>query len=219
MKVTLVLAAFLSIAAANASASGPGDPFAAVRGIPIGGMEAESIEGGDMFMRLNKERNKLEVHTEFPSKTASGLPTRVSFSYSMDAHNRVVNTKGADFMPAGGAIPENLRDKGSLASRPEGFPAGVWNVTAVKERKDKFGPYMISTDAVGVVEVFDAKGNSLGRYKDAGYAIHSNTNDFKTSQSWGCVILREEDNRRLAEALSRDVERCGRNRQKVMIER
>jgi hypothetical protein len=213
----LVLAAVLLAAAANASAIGLGDPFAEVAGALMGPEEAAAVEGGDVHMTLNAERTKLEVKVTAQKDSRTGHKKAGSERrFEIEAHNRVVDTKKADFMPAG-KTPAELDGKGKLGSRPEQFPSGTWNVTAVKERKDKFGPNIMKTNAVGNVEVFDGKGNSLGRYKDAGYAIHSNTSDFSTSKSWGCIIVKEADNRRLAAALNRDIACWGSGRQTLRV--
>jgi hypothetical protein len=209
MKSILILAATLFVVAANASASSSGDPFAGVQGIPLGEEEAAALEGGDVAMTLNRERSKLKVQVDFESESPTGR-SKVSYSYEVDAHNRVVDTKEAGYMPVGGETPVALKDKGKLTSRPGTFPAGTWEITAVKKRTDKFGPNMMSTDAVGTVEVFDRKGKSLGFYKDGGYAIHSNTNDFSKSKSWGCIIVKEADNRKLADEIARDKARNGK---------
>jgi len=218
MKAMLILAAAIVVAAANASASALGDPFAGVGGVAIGAEEAASLAGGDVTMTLNKERTKLKVKVDYEEKSSAGK-SKVSYSYEVDAHNRVADTQKADFMPAGGATPEALKGKGKLTSRPESFPAGTWDVTSVKKRGDKFGPNMIGTDAVGSVEVFDAKGRRQGRYRDWGYAIHSNKDGFSRSKSWGCIIVREADNERLAGEINRDRARGGKQTLVVESER
>lgn len=220
MRHMLALAAVLVAVAANASASGPGDPFAGVAGSLMGPEEAAAFDGGDVRMTLNAERTKLKVEVtgsvDHPSighrKNGSQL------SFEIDVHNRVVDTKKADFMPAGKS-PASLEGQGKLSSRPEQFPEGTWKVTAVVARKDKYGPNMIKTNAVGNVEVFNEKGASLGRYKDTGYALHSNTNDFSVSKSWGCIIVKQADNRRLANLIDRDKKVCGGGRQTITVKR
>ena len=181
MRHMLVFAAILAIAAANASASGAVDPFDGVLGTAIGEEEAAALDGGDVHITLNAERTRLKVEVSVQKDKDRGHKIAGSErSYEIVAHNRVVDTKTADFMPAGDK-PAALKDQEKLTSKPEQFPAGTWKVTAVKERTDKFGPNIVNTNAVGKVEVFDKNGNSLGRYNDTGYAIHSNTNDFNSS--------------------------------------
>ena len=212
MRIILVMAAVLAAAAATASASAslPEDPFAGLEGIVLAADEAAAIEGGDIGLELNETRDKIKVTVRYASTTPQGRPTTVQYSYSIDAHNNVADTKEADFMPAGGKTPDRLKGETGLKSKPEPFPEGTWKITAVKERKDKFGPNLMSTDAIGKVEVFDKKGKGKGKYEDEGYAIHSNTNDFDKSKSWGCIIVKQNDNENLARQIRTDMERKGR---------
>ena len=214
MRSMLVCAAALMAAAVNASASGLGDPFAGLSGLPLGAEEAAQIAGGDVKMTLNAERNSLRVEVSAQKDRRTGHKKAGSErSYEIEAHNRVADTNKADYMPADGS------DGGKLKTKPERFPEGSWKVTGVRERKDKYGPNIVDTDAVGEVEAFDASGASVGRRKDRGYAIHSNSRPFNESRSWGCIVVKEEDNRRLAGTLRRDIEQWGKGRQTLKVER
>lgn len=190
-------------AAASWAAFGAGLPGAAIEA-----EEAAAIHGGDVFMSLNENRTKLTVKVYINDEELLRLrPTPIA-TFEVPAHNRIVDTKEAPYYsPQGGRVPEGA----DLTSRPSRFPGGTWRVTEVASVSGKFGPNMIRTDAVGSVEVF-AGGKSVGTYSDVGYAIHSNTNDFRYSKSLGCVIVRQEDNARIAAVLNADRADAARNK-------
>jgi len=219
MKSMLILVAVL-VAALDASASGLDDPFAGIRARRLDPAEAALVEGGDVRIKVNADRTKalVEVSARKDSRTGHKLAGSAK-SYEVEVHNRVRDTKEAAFMPKDGQTPAELKDKGKLSTKPEKFPAGTWKVTSVEEREGKYGPYMFKTDAVGEVEVFDEDMNSLGRYKDIGYAAHSNEKDFSSSQSDGCIILKQSDNRRIAKDLKEDRRSWGKGRQWLTVDR
>jgi hypothetical protein len=203
MRISLILFAVLAAAIRSVSASEADDPFAMLAGKVLGLEEAAFFVGGDVRMSLSPERNAITVRVvNSREKTRRGEP-EVEDAYTVEAHNRVVQTKSAPFMPTK-ASRQQLKNAEELSSAPEQFPEGTWNVTGVAERNDKFGPYMIKTDAEGSVDVYDKSGKRLGSYADRGYAIHSNTTDFSVSKSWGCVVVKAEDCKRIATTLTAD---------------
>lgn len=159
-------------------------------------------------MVLNSSRTKLTVNVidnEYEARLGRIPPKEV---FEVDVHNRIVDTRDAPFMPA----PESKKATGStpgLTSQPAEFPEGNWLITGMKVREDKYGPYMISTNAMGSVDVYapdvtEGGKKYIGTYKDIGYTIHSNTIPFEYSKSYGCLIVRQEDVVRLADTLNRD---------------
>lgn len=183
----------------------PESPFAC---FALDGEDCSSIVGGDVRMVLNTSRTRLTVNVidnEYEALLGRIPPKEV---YEIDVHNRVVETTCAPFMPTGESRRQLGTTEGVMASAGF-FPEGNWLVTGVKTRSDKYGPYMIGTGAVGEVDVYSqglGEGEKiyLGRYKDLGYAIHSNTVPFEYSKSYGCLIVRQEDVARLADTLRRD---------------
>ena len=132
-----------------------------------------------------------------------------------------MDTRRAPFIPTSESRKQTSW-AGSLLSQPEVFPEGYWNISGVSERKDKFGPYMISTNAQGMVDVFmresdDKQPLYIGTYADTGYAIHANTNPFEYSKSYGCLVARQEDLERLAKTLKKDREDDKDSRQTLRI--
>jgi len=176
--------------------------------LALDGEECASIVGGDVRMVLNPSRTKLTVNVidnEYEARLGRIPPKEV---YEIDVHNRIVETTSAPFMPTGESRRQLGTMEGVMASAGF-FPEGNWLVTGVKARGDKYGPYMIGTGAVGEVDVYCqglAEGEKiyLGRYKDNGYAIPSNTVPFEYSKSYGCLVARQEDVARLADTLRRD---------------
>jgi len=171
-------------------------------------------------MSLNRDRTKLTVNVidnEYEARLGRIPPKQV---LELEVHNRVVNTTQAPFMPAD-AAGKALAASGSVTTKPSPFPEGYWSITAVKPCENKYGPYMISTNAVGKVETYlnDNAGNaqSAGIYKDIGYAMHSNTIPFKSSKSYGCVILKQEDNATLANILKQDKAENPKAVQKLLV--
>jgi len=80
---------------------------------------------------------------------------------------------------------------------------------------------MLSTNAVGNVEVYVSDGTggqlSIGTYSDLGYALHSNTNAFNVSKSYGCLILKQEDVAMLAGILRQDRAENAKAVQKILV--
>ncbi|HUX38280.1 MAG TPA: hypothetical protein VMV44_10305 [Rectinemataceae bacterium] len=183
-------------------ASSPGTvaPSVCLPGIDIEGVEAASIEGGDVFMSLNAARTRLTIKVYTNDDELRRLRPTPLKTFVVDAHNRIVDTTRAPFIPAANSkVPTGA----NLTSKPEAFPSGTCNITGVRATSDKYGPNMISTDAVGKVGVY-ADGASVGRYSDAGYALHSNVKDFERSRSNGCIVVRQTDNRAIASVLRAD---------------
>lgn len=177
-------------------------------GQPISAVEASTIVGGDVFMELNAARTRLKVKIYTNDNELRRLRPTPIMTFEVDAHNRIVDTKNAPYM----AAPGFPRANGSnLTSRPAQFPSGTVNITAITKTSGKYGPNMISTDAVGKVEVY-ADGESVGTYNDVGYAIHSNTNDFSVSRTYGCVIVSKTANGAIAGVLRADREDARRTR-------
>lgn len=225
MKRALLLVLALGLAASLAAGVLPFRPgFAppggslldSLPGSPIGSEEAESIRGGDVFISLDGPRNRLTVKVYPNDDELRRLKPVPIKTLEVDAHNRIVDTTKAPYMPAAAS---KLPAGANLTSRPSPFPSGTCSITGVKPTSGKYGPNMISTDAVGKVEVF-ADGKSLGSYSDAGYAIHSNSNDFRASKSFGCIIVREADNAAIAKVLREDradAERSKQSRRPVQL--
>lgn len=189
-------------------------------GEPLDHDESAAVTGGDVRMSLNQDRTKLKVNVidnEYEARLGRIPPKEV---FEIDVHNRVVDTQKAPFMPAD-AAGRKLASSGSVTSKPSQFPEGYWSVTSVKPREDKYGPYMISTNAVGKVETYvnDGKGNynASGVYKDTGYAVHSNTNSFDVSKSHGCLIIKQDDLSRVAGVLKKDREENPKAVQKILV--
>jgi len=182
--------------------------LAGLPGEPITAIEASAIVGGDVFMELNAERTRLKVKVYTNDDELRRLrPTPIK-TFEVDAHNRIVETTKAPYMPAPGSPKAN---GSNLTSKPAEFPSGCSNVTAVTKTDGKYGPNMISTDATGKVEVY-ANGQSVGTYNDVGYAIHSNANDFSASKSYGCIIVTKTANEAIACVLKADRDDVAKNR-------
>jgi len=189
--------------------------------IPLGVEECGRIRGGDVRMVLNTARTRLRVNVidnEYEARLGRVPPKEV---YEIDVHNRIVETRNAPFMPTAESRNQT-RYISDLTSRPAQFPPGNWLVTGARVRTDKFGPYMISTRAVGEVEVYvkgSGEGDSfyIGNYKDTGYAIHSNTVPFEYSKTYGCLVARQEDLARLAATLARDRQEDAKAVQTIMV--
>lgn len=188
---------------------------------PLSLKECMSIEGGDVRMVLNPARNRLTVSVidnEYEARLGRYPPREV---YEIDVHNRIVDTRRAPFIPTAESRKQTSW-AGNLLSRPDVFPEGYWNISRVSERTDKFGPYMVATNAQGQVDVFmrlsdDQEPVYIGTYADTGYAIHANTNPFEYSKSYGCLIARKEDLERLAKTLKKDREDDRESRQTLRI--
>jgi hypothetical protein len=183
-------------------ASPVGDIFSSVPGRALSDLEARVIRGGDVVMKLSPDRTKLTVDVYINDEELKRLNPKPIKTVVMDAHNRVVDTTQAPFMPAGNAR-DALPVGAGLTSRPARFPAGTWNVTEVVERSGSYGPNLVRTDAVGRVDVY-AGASRVGSAADVGYAIHSNDKDFGRSQSYGCIVIRKDDNAALADILAKD---------------
>ncbi len=191
-----------------------------IPGEPLSQDACAAAVGGDVRMSLNQNRTKLTVNVidnEYEARLGRIPPEQV---LEFDVHNRVVNTTQAPFMPAK-AAGRTLAASASVTTKPSQFPEGYWTVTAVKPRSDKYGPYMLSTNAVGNVEVYVSDGTggqlSIGTYSDLGYALHSNTNAFNVSKSYGCLILKQEDVAMLAGILQQDRAENAKAVQKILV--
>lgn len=196
--LTLIFAVVMMTAAGESSP----DPFDFLAGMELSVSESALYTGGDVRMELDEARNRLKVKVydnEYEARLGRIGPSEV---FTVDAHNRIVETTEAPFYPVGSSA-KVFEGVGGLTTKPVEFPAGSWNVTAVEERSGKYGPYMIKTDAVGEVQVYSGD-SKVGMATDGGYAMHSNSNDFSISKSYGCVIMKEEGTRRVAQALIAD---------------
>ncbi len=210
---TVIAACLLLGAVARPFALAQGDASCApalwsfVEGVPLSQNECAAVVGGDVRMSLNRNRTKLTVNVidnEYEARLGRTPPKEV---LEFDVHNRVVDTTQAPFMPAT-SDGRALAALAATTSKPSRFPEGYWSITAIKPRQDKYGPYMISTNAVGNVEVFvnDGAGGytPVGMFSDLGYALHANTNPFDVSKSYGCLVLKQEDIAALANILKAD---------------
>jgi hypothetical protein len=221
MKLSFIVAAGLLAAAAVVQASTGSadqvDPFGSLAGQALCMEEAAALDGGDVVLELDRSRTRLKVtvtDSDHEGRIGRSAPKEV---YYIDAHNRVVDKNGcAEYMPSTGA-KNRIGDTGGMTSTPVQFPDGVFNITAVRERSDKFGPNIMKTDATAYVDVYARNGSYIGKEWDTGYAIHSNTNDFDSSRSWGCIIVREQDNTRIAESLRADRAIDTRSRQTICV--
>lgn len=219
--IPLLVAAFIMAGMGNASAStwavrDGASGFASgnftagfvLFGTPLDLESCAMIRGGDVRMVVNPERNKITVNVidnEYEARLGRIPPKQV---FQIDVHNRIVDTIKAPYMPTASA-KKQLGDTSGFTSRPETFPEGNWLITNVQERTDKYGPYMIKTNAKGMVDVYvpgveEGRLNYIGRYPDTGYAIHSNTVPFEYSKSYGCFIVRQADAEKLASILEAD---------------
>ncbi|MCE5255220.1 MAG: hypothetical protein LLF89_00060 [Spirochaetaceae bacterium] len=192
-----------------------------LEGNVVSSMECSQVTGGDTRVKLNKSRTKLTVEVidnEYEAKLGR-LPPKEQ--YEIDVHNRVASTKQAPFMPKPDARGR-ITSAAGLTCSPQAFPEGYWAITGLRSRDDKYGPYSIQTNAIGCVDVFmqgSAEGQLtyIGSYADTGYSIHSNTNPFTSSLSYGCLIVRQEDVARLAQTLIRDKEEDPKAKQTIRI--
>ena len=223
---TVIVACLLLGAVARPFALSRGDascasaPWSFVDGVPLSQNECASVVGGDVRMSLNQARNRLKVNVidnEYEARLGRIPPKEV---LEFDVHNRVVDTTQAPFMPAG-RDGRALAAAAAVTTRPSQFPEGYWSVTAVNPREDKYGPYMISTNAIGAVETFvnDGAGGYMpvGTYRDLGYALHANTNPFNVSKTYGCMVLKQEDLATLATILRNDKAENPKAVQKVLV--
>jgi hypothetical protein len=195
---TLILAAVLM----NAVGESPPGLFDFLTGTELSDAESAFYTGGDVRMELDEARSRVKVKVydnEYEARLGRIGPSEV---FTVEAHNRIVETTEAPFYPVGRSA-KVYEGVGGLTTEPVEFPSGSWNVTAVEERSGKYGPYMIKTDAVGEVQVYSGE-SKVGTATDGGYAMHSNSNDFSVSKSYGCVIMRQEDTRRVARTLIAD---------------
>ncbi len=191
-----------------------------VDGVPLSQNECATVVGGDVRMSLNSNRTTLTVNVidnEYEARLGRIAPKNV---FEFDVHNRIVDTTQAPFMPAT-KDGRALAAAAATTTRPSQFPEGYWSITAITPRQDKYGPYMISTNAVGSVEVFmnNGAGNytSVGYYSDLGYALHANTNPFNVSKSYGCPVMKQEDIAALAQILKADKAENANAVQKLLV--
>ncbi|MCX7776330.1 MAG: L,D-transpeptidase [Rectinemataceae bacterium] len=209
------LAAFAEERSPNAPEQ---SPFGTIQ--PLGWEACAAVTGGDVRMRLNPERNELVVNVidnEYEARLGRIPPKEVLV---FEVHNRVVATQSAPFYPAS-REGRMLASQGELGTRPAQFPEGYWSITTVRERNDRYGPYFIGTNAVGLVEVYRKADNGAmlfeGVYPDTGYALHANSKPFNVSKSYGCIILKQEDVAKLAQVLIRDREENPAAVQKIYV--
>ena len=216
MHKLLFIPLFLALAAASFGVALPGagfeppaaltslaaDPFAGLPGIVLTASEAASIRGGDVVVKLNAQRTKLQVDVYINDSELRRLNPNPIKTLVLDAHNRVADTTKAPFMPANGDR-DGMPLGAGLTTKPAPFPAGTWNITTVKPCAGSYGPNMIGTNAVGKVDVY-ANGVKVGSANDVGYAIHSNAKPFESSKSYGCIVVKKEDNIKLADILDAD---------------
>jgi len=200
----------------------PSDPacWPGIHGIPLDQDECAAIVGGDVRMSLNPDRTKLTVNVidnEYEARLGRIPPKQV---LELDVHNRIVNTTNAPFMPATRDGRE-LAAAVSATTKPSPFPEGYWSITAIEPRNDKYGPYLISTNAIGKVEVYknDSVGGQtpVGIFQDLGYTLHANTNPFNASKSYGCLVLKQEDVAMLARILEADKQENPKAVQKILV--
>ncbi len=186
-----------------------------VDGIQLSDAEATQLVGGDVRMDLDDMRTRLTVRVtdnEYEARLGRIPPIEL---YTIDVHNRVADTIGAPFYPADRAL-NALRNAYSYSSKPEPFPAGAWNITTIKQRNDQYGPYMIGTDAVQLVNVYK-DGKNLGEFWDTGYSLHANTKPMSQSVSYGCIVMSRDDDRRLAGSLAADRQRNRTTNQLLVV--
>ena len=210
--IPLLVAAFIMAGMGNASASTwavrDGASGFKLFGSPLDLESCALIRGGDVRMVVNSERNSITVNVidnEYEARLGRIPPKKV---FHIDVHNRVVDTIKAPYMPTASA-KKQLGNTSGFTSKPEVFPEGNWRITNVRTRNDKYGPYMIKTNATGMVDVYapgveEGRLNYIGRYPDTGYAIHSNTVPFENSKSYGCLIIKQADAEMLASILEAD---------------
>jgi hypothetical protein len=185
----------------------PKDRFP-VFAIPLSQSACAEIFGGDVRLELDVNGSRLKVSVidnEYEARLNRYPPREV---YEIPVHNRIVDTTEAPFMPTKASAAQTAWAEG-LVSRPVPFPEGLWDITAVKPRADKYGPYMVSTNARGSVDVYmkvpDSAGKIyIGTFADTGYGIHSNTIPFEYSKTFGCIVAKQEDLERLAKTLAED---------------
>jgi hypothetical protein len=174
----------------------------------VGSEEAAQVRGGDVRMILDAVREKLTVKViknEYEGRIGRIPPLEV---YEIDVHNRIVTTNDAPFMPTA-ASRRALGDISGYKASTSPFPEGLWQITSVKPRNDKYGPFMVMTEAVGTVRVYAPGGKEgemlyVGDFNDTGYGIHSNTIPFEYSKTYGCIIAKQADLERLAKTLIKD---------------
>lgn len=202
--------------AAPACLPGLADPFGDVSCATLSEAELAAALGGDVYLELNEARTRLKVTvTSTDPEAKLGLVPRKEV-FEIDAHNRVQDTTKAPFMPTR-ASEKQLPGADGYTSRPAAFPGGSWAVGDVVARDDKYGPNWVRTNAVGQVEVFGRDGARVGVYEDTGYAIHSNSGKaFGESSTWGCVLVKEDGNQRIAEAIRSD-RICGGRKQVLTV--
>ncbi len=208
---TIIAAAYAETGLAETSATLEDALFRGIPGVAMDDAELAGYLGGDVYMELSEKRNRIKVTvTSTDPEAKLGLIPKREVFY-VDAHNRVVTTTAAAPYFATAAEKKRLGNTSDMRSTPEPFPVGAWNITSVGIRSDEYGPNIIRTDAVGKVNVYDTTGKDFyGRYDDTGYAIHSNVKPFSESKSWGCVIVRQADNERIAQAIREDRQAGGR---------
>ena len=178
-------------------------------GRPISAVEAQDIAGGDVFMFLNALRTKMTVKVYSNDDELRRLRPTPLNTYEVDVHNRIQDTTTAPYMPAPG-YPKAAGSE--LTTRPSPFPAGTSRVVDVVKTANKYGPFMIKTDAVGSVEVY-SKGKPIGNYNDVGYAVHANKDGFDGTRTNGCIQTRNIDNYRIGRELLNDRADAAQQRQ------
>lgn len=200
----------------------PSDPtfWAGILGVPLDQDECASIVGGDVRMSLNSDRTRLKVNVidnEYEARLGRIPPKQV---LELDVHNRIADTTYAPFMPATKDGRE-LAAAVSTTSRPSPFPEGYWTITRITPCNDRYGPYFISTNAIGRVDVYENDGSGgqllIGKFKDLGYSLHASTVPFNVSKSYGCLVLRQDDAAMLARILQADRQENPDAVQKILV--
>lgn len=226
LAVAALAAAFISAGigamAQPAPAPADDDPFAGIDCPVIAFAEAEALDGGDVFITLNQQRNQLTVYATDNRYTAGGRVDTLKQAYTVEAHNNVAKTTAAPFYPTAKSSKE-LAKHGELKTIPDSFPAGTWNITSVKTSTGNYGPNMIMTDAVGKVDVVKIDKNknvvaAYGKHEDTAYAIHSNIIPMSESKSYGCIVVSQENNKKLAQTIKADIERGPSQKQTVTVQ-
>jgi len=219
-------AVFISagIGATGQPALGPwdDDPFADIDCPVIAFAEAEALDGGDVFITLNQQRNKLTVYATDNRYAAGGRVDTLKQAYTVEAHNNIAKTVSAPFCPTEKSKRE-LANMENVTTVPGPFPAGTWEITGTYPPSNpKYGPNMIMTNAVGRVDVVktDDKRNVIvnyGMHEDKDYAIHSNTEPMSSSKSYGCIVVSQEDNAKITKTIKTDKSRSPSQKQSLTV--
>lgn len=200
---------FLALAAAVALTAAAEDFEVSGQALTSG--ELFLIEGGEVIIRVNADRNRAEV-TLIDERGECEKIRR----YEVPVSCNVLDD--AKYMPTETAIRDLYSDGWTasqitlMRSTPERFPKGMWSITGVEAISGEYGPYKIRTNAVGNVSVTLQEGGSqyfVGVHEDMYYQGHSNKSELE-GKTLGCVLFSKFDNERVARDLMRDRERGGK---------